>query len=237
MAVVTGGNGGIGRAITNRLLADGMRVVSLDRLFGEGCDERATRILTDLTDEAQVRSCFADIEQQLGPIEILVNNAGFYQVPRRPFWELDVDEWDLLLRSNIQPVFLCSRAVSSGMRERHHGGIVNIASGVVAIGMAGAMHYVAAKAAVVGMTRCMARELGPFDVTVNAIAPGLVPTPASQSSIPAEAFEYALGAQCIRRHVSTEQVADAVGYFCSSAAATITGQTLLIDGGAAFSGL
>ncbi|RME62592.1 MAG: SDR family oxidoreductase, partial [Alphaproteobacteria bacterium] len=179
----------------------------------------------------------AQVMRRTGRIDILVNNAGFFNVARRPFWEIDLAEWDRIVSINIHTVFLCARAAAQPMRAQKSGRIVNISSNVVTFGMPNLMHYVAAKAAVVGMTRAMASELGPFGITVNAVAPGLVATPAARQSASQAIFDHALDKQRLKHVLTPDDVAAAVSCFCLPESRSITGQTLLVNGGDGFGGV
>jgi 3-oxoacyl-[acyl-carrier protein] reductase len=137
-----------------------------------------------------------------------------------------------VLGVNIRSVFLCSRAVSEPMRAAGRGRIVNIASNVVTFGMANLMHYVASKSAVIGMTRSMARELGTSGIAVNAVAPGLVTTEITTETVSAEYRELVAKGQCLQLPILPDDIAQAVTYLCSPAARMVTGQTLLVNGGA-----
>ena len=239
LVIVTGGTGGIGRAICGRFLALGADVISLDLCHGDWPDEFAavSRLDVDLSDEAAVHACFENILDRQGKIDCLINNAGDYDVPRRPFWEIGLEEWQRIVGINTDMIFLCTKAVSAAMRERESGRIVNIASNVVTFGMPNLMHYVAAKAAVIGMTRAMASELGPFGITVNAVSPGLVPTEAARRSASQAIFDYAIQKQRLKHALSVDDIAAAISYFCLPESRSITGQTLLVNGGDGFSGI
>jgi NAD(P)-dependent dehydrogenase (short-subunit alcohol dehydrogenase family) len=156
----------------------------------------------------------------------------FSTVERRPFWEIPVEEWDFMQRVNVRSVFLVTKAATRSMREARRGRVVNIGSNVVSFGMADFLHYVASKAAVVGMTRSLARELGPFGIAVNAVSPGLVTTEVTTETVPAEYRAAVAGGQCLKEPLVPDDIAEAVAYLASPAARLITGQTLLVNGGA-----
>jgi 3-oxoacyl-[acyl-carrier protein] reductase len=240
VAVVTGGARAIGREIAQTLARAGAHVISLDLA---DCGETVAAIeseggtgagiLCDVTDEAQVEAAVAGVVERHGRLDVLVNNAGlFATMPRRPFWEIPGDEWDLMMRVNTRSVFLVSKAASAPMRAAGRGRIVNIASNVFAFGMPDFMHYVASKGAVVGMTRTMARELGPFGIAVNAVSPGLVTTEITEQTVPAEYRQVVANGQCLREPLVPSDIAEAVAYLAGPAARLITGQTLLVNGGA-----
>lgn len=234
-AIVTGGNGGIGRRTCARLAELGASVTSFD-LGHTGWPAALGDIATidiNLTEAIAVEQAVSDV----GEVDILINSAGFYAVPRRPFWEIDIDEWLMMTNVNLTPTFLCSKAVSTGMRARGHGRIVNISSSTVALGMPNMLHYIAAKAGIVGMTRSMASELGAFGITVNAVAPGLVATPVALAEISPAAFAQAVGNQRVQQPISVDAVVSAITYFCMPNASVISGQVLLVNGGAAFGGI
>lgn len=240
IAVVTGGARSIGREISRTLAASGATVVSLDlsdsaetvdeiRVAG-GC---ASGIRCDVTDEAQVEATIAAVVDRHQRLDILINNAGVSStVERRPFWDIPIDEWDLMMRANVRSVFLVSRAASAAMREARRGRIVNIASNSFTFGMANFLHYVASKGAVVGMTRCMARELGTFGIAVNAVSPGLVTTEANTKVRPAEYRAQVVRNQCLADEILPSDISRAVAYLASPAARLVTGQTLFVNGGA-----
>lgn len=240
VALVTGGARSIGREIAETLAARGAHIVSVDLLAS---DETVAAISAeggsseglhaDVTDERAVESTVRDIVARHGRIDVLVNNAGlFATVERRPFWEIDVHEWDRMLEVNVKSVFLCCRAVSLPMREARAGRIVNLSSNTSVFGMPNFLHYLASKSAVVGMTRGLARELGPFGIGVNAVAPGLVTTELTSESVPEAYRRQVAEGQCITEPLTPPDIAGGVAYLCSPAARLVTGQTLLINGGA-----
>jgi len=240
VAVVTGAARAIGKEIAETLAARGASVASIDLAPSDALVDAvgarggtALGIEADVADEAHVEAAFARVLDELGRIDVLVNNAGLFAgIERRPFWEIDVAEWDRLQAVNVRSVFLCSRTASKPMREAESGRIVNIASNVTTFGMANLMHYVASKAAVVGMTRSMARELGPFGIAVNAVAPGLVTTEITAETVPAEYRDLVRKGQCLQETIVPSDIAEAVAFLASPAARLVTGQTLLVNAGA-----
>ena len=244
VAVVTGAARGLGRAIAQALASSGADIVSVDLDAADGTVEAVEKLgrksfslVADLTDECQVKKAFKRISQSCQKIDILINNAGFYAVERRPFWEIDLTEWEQVMTANARSVFLCSRAVFESMRNAGEGRIVNISSSAIAFGMPNLLHYVAAKSAVAGMTRSMARELGPYGITVNAVAPGLVATDTALESIGWKLLEQVVEGQAIKQPLAPEDIAAAVTYLCSPEARLVSGQTILVNGGAAVSGV
>jgi 3-oxoacyl-[acyl-carrier protein] reductase len=241
VAVVTGAARAIGREIALTLAARGARVVSIDlsssddtirTIRARGGD--AMGLEADLTNVEDVSASIDEVTNRHGRIDVLVNNAGLFAgLQRRPFWEIDADEWDRIMAVNVRSVFLCSRAVTGPMREAGRGRIVNIASNTVVFGMADLMHYVASKAAIIGMTRSMARELGPYGIAVNAVGPGLVTTEITREWVSDEYRQRVTEGQCLRDTIVPSDVATAVAYLCGPGARMITGQTVLINGGAA----
>jgi 3-oxoacyl-[acyl-carrier protein] reductase len=240
VAVVTGGARAIGREICQTLARRGASVVSLDvsdssetvaAIQADG--GTAAGILCDVTDEDRVEAAVAEVVDLHGRLDVLVNNAGvFSTMQRRPFWEIPADEWDLMMRVNVRSVYLVSKAATAPMREARRGRVVNIASNVFSFGMPEFMHYVASKGAVVGMTRTMARELGPFGVAVNAVSPGLVTTEVTEQTVPAEYRRRVADGQCLREPLVPSDIAQAVAYLASPEARLVTGQTLMVNGGA-----
>jgi 3-oxoacyl-[acyl-carrier protein] reductase len=240
VAVVTGGARAIGREIAETLARAGASVVSFDLSDSakmvaavEAAGGMATGIECDVTDEARVDAAVAEVVDSFGRIDVLVNNAGvFSTMERRPFWEIPADEWDLMMRVNVRSVFLVSKAGSGPMREAGQGRIVNIASNVFVFGMPRFLHYVASKGAVVGITRGMARELGPYGIAVNSVSPGLVTTEVTEKTVPAEYRKLVADGQCLTEPIIPSDIAQAVAYLASPAARLITGQNLLVNGGA-----
>jgi 3-oxoacyl-[acyl-carrier protein] reductase len=240
VAIVTGGARAIGRSIAETLAAHGATVVSIDLNTSddtvaaiEAGGGAALGIAADVTDDISVARAIDAIVARYGRVDVLVNNAGvFAGIERRPFWEIDLEEWERVMSVNVRSVFLCSREVARPMREAGRGRIVNIASNVITFGMPNLLHYVASKAAVVGMTRSMARELGPSGIAVNAVAPGLVTTEITEQTVPEEYRRLVAQGQCLQEAILPQDIADAVCYLAGPGARMVAGQTLLVNGGA-----
>jgi 3-oxoacyl-[acyl-carrier protein] reductase len=239
VAIVTGGGGGLGEGICGTLAAAGAAVAAVDvaREEAERVAEqvsssgaRCIALEADVSDRRSTEAMVEKVEDELGGVDILVNNAAIY--PLRPWTEIEEEEWDRVLAVNLKGYFLCARAVFPHMRDRGRGRIINVASITFFIGWAGFLDYVSSKGAVVGFTRTLAREVGPEGVTVNAISPGAFPTAAERVHPDQEALNRRiLEAQCLKRRGTPEDVGNLVAFLASDAASFITGQTIMIDGG------
>jgi len=235
VALVTGGSRGIGRAIVRTLAADGWTVAftwreredEALRLAGE-LGDAARPFRLDLLDRARPGSLVVEVEERVGPIAGLVNNAG---VRRDALLAALPDAaWDELLDANLGGVFRCCRAVVPRMLCRRAGSIVNVSSLTAVRGVSGQAAYGAAKAGILGLTRCLAREVGSRGIRVNAVVPGFVPTEMVADAAP-EKVSALRAAEVLSGGVTTVSVADAVAFLLSDRAASITGQTLVIDAG------
>ncbi len=245
VAIVTGGGKGIGAVYTAGLAREGARVVAADideaaaeaqvaRLRAEGADALAVRV--DTADAASVEAMVRAAVDRFGGLDILVNNAALYTalLPKRPFWELDEAAWDRVLRVNVTGLWLCARAALPHLRASGRGRIINISLATVMAGTPGFLHYVSSKGAVIALTRAMAREVGDFNITVNAIAPGLTASETGKAVQSQEELERPVAQRCLKRVQVPEDLVGAVVFLASDAAAFITGQTLVVDGGAVF---
>ena len=227
-AVVTGGGSGIGRAVAERLRADGYHVATID--LNPSDDEFAHT--ADVTDRAQVERALSAIRAQLGPVTILVNAAGLDGFKR--FTEITFDEWQTVIDVNLNGVFHCIQAVLPDMVDAGWGRIVNISSSSTHSGTPYMSHYVAAKSAVNGLTKSLALEYGPAGITVNAVPPGFIDTPMLRN---AEArgtirdVQATIDATPVRRMGKPEDIAAACAFLISDDAGYITGQILGVNGG------
>jgi 3-oxoacyl-[acyl-carrier protein] reductase len=232
--LVTGGSRGLGRAVVEALAAAGQPVAftwasqeGAAREVETATGARAFRL--DLYDRARPDDLVAEVEEALGPVDGLVNNAG---LRRESLLALTSDaDWDAVLDANLGGLFRCCRAVLRGMMVRRRGSIVNVSSLSALHGVAGQGAYAASTAGILGLTRSLAREAGKRGVRVNAVVPGFVPTDLT-AGLPEDAVARLRAGECLARGVRPGDVAEAVLFLLSDRAASITGQSLVIDAGA-----
>ncbi len=240
VALVTGGSRGIGRAVAELLAARGHRVAinyvsnanaANDTVAAStSAGGSAIAVQGDVGDEEQVAALLDAVQEQLGPIEILVNNAGITRDDL--LMRMKADAWDAVMETNLKSVFLCSKASLRGMLRAKWGRIINISSVAGVYGNAGQANYAAAKAGVIGFTKSLAKEIGSRGITVNAVAPGFIATDMT-AALGDEAAEAASKQTTLGRLGRPEEVASAVGYLASEEASYVTGQTIVVDGGLA----
>ena len=239
VAIVTGGAQGIGRKIAEGLAGEGARVVIADL---QAADEVANRlgglaVAVDVSDQAACERMAHEAIDAYGRIDILVNNAGIWSslVPT-PFEQLSVEEWKRVFDVNVLGMYLATRAVAPFMREAKRGRIINMASGTPYKGVPLFLHYVTSKGAVIAMTRALAKELGSDNVLVNTIAPGFTLSDGVMANpVQVEQLqEVSAKARVLVRDQYPEDIVGAVLFFAAEQSSFITGQSLVVDGGAYF---
>tara|TARA_A100001037_G_scaffold276829_1_gene276382 strand:- start:2149 stop:2919 length:771 start_codon:yes stop_codon:yes gene_type:complete len=244
VVMITGGGQGIGRAYALHFAEHGAIPV-IAEIDGEKSDAVAAEVeaaggqaLSVHTDVTSLESVQAAVDQTLGRfgrIDVLINNAAiFVTLGRQPFWEIDVDEWRAVMDVNITGCFLCARAVSGPMHDAGAGRIINISSSTVPQGIPGFTHYVTSKSALIGMTRCMARELGDANITVNAVMPGMIETEIENAGRTDAGRAAVIGHQSIQRQQEPMDIVGTLMFLASPASGFMTGQSICVDGGAAF---
>lgn len=242
-AIVTGAASrrGIGRATATRLAADGFAVAILDRdgagakdaaaAIAEGTGSPALGVECDVTSAHSVDAAVRTVEAELPDIAALVNNAGITSPTR--FLDIDLAEWDRIFDVNVRGTVIAMQRVLPGMRDRGYGRVVNLSSVSAQRGggIFGGSHYSAAKAAVLGLTRAVAREVGPSGVVVNAVAPGLIDTDITGGALAPDVKSDLVAGIPVGRVGTTDDVADTVAFLCSPSAAYLTGTTIDVNGG------
>ena len=244
VVIITGGGQGIGRGYAHYFAAQGAVPVIAELDAGnaadvvaeiEGKQGRALAVQTDVGDEASVQAMAAKTLEAFGRIDVLINNAAvFSKITMAPFWELPVDEWKAAIDVNITGSFLCARAVVPAMMDARWGRIINVSSGTHVKGRPNYLHYITSKSAMVGMTRSMARELGPWNITVNTFWPGVMQTEIERPSVPRHMFKTMTEAQALQRQGTIHDLAKAMVFLCSEESSYVSGQNLVVDGGSSF---
>ena len=240
VALVTGASRGIGRAIALQLAADGFAVAVNFASSSEKADAvvaeiqasggSSVAIQADVSDPEAVASLFSTVSDELGPVSVLVNNAGI--TDDGLVLRMSTDQWDRVVGTNLRSVFLCTKEALRSMLRARSGRIINISSVAGIAGNPGQGNYAAAKAGVIGFTKSVAKEVGSRGITVNAVAPGFILTDMTdalgETVTASVAEQVSLG-----RLGLPEEVASTVGYLASEGASYITGQTIVVDGGLA----
>jgi 3-oxoacyl-[acyl-carrier protein] reductase len=238
VAIVTGGAKGLGKAFCFALAEEGAKVVmAAHRLDTDEAKQAAEEIeskggLTvevDVTNEESTKLMAEKAIEKFGRIDILVNNAAYYYgVSRKPFYEITSEEWDRALDVGAKGAWLCAKAVFPQMKKQNKGKIINLSSDTAFAPTKGMIHYITSKAAVVGITRVLAGELGQYNICVNAVAPGYTDTPASWTIGNVSKFD--VSSIPMGRVGKPEDIVGAVVFFASDDSDFISGQTLIIDG-------
>ena len=241
VALVTGGSRGIGRAVALTLADSGFAVGVNYARNGAAADEVVSTIQgkggsamalgADVGELDQVGSMFESVRGSLGPVAVLVNNAGITR--DNLILRMSAESWDETLNTNLRSVFLCSKEALRDMLRARWGRIISVASVAGISGNAGQSNYAASKAGVIGLTKSLAKEFGSRGITVNAVAPGWIETDLTRD-LGEEVNTRAVELISLRRLGRPEEVASAVGYLASDEAGYITGQTIVVDGGMAF---
>jgi len=243
--IVTGGARGLGQTYAHRFAELGNRLVVCDmRDCAETvsqCQEAGAEAIgfeTDVTDAASAEAMAGRALEKFGRIDVLINNAALFGSLRfAPFDKLDESEWDATMNVNVKGIWHCSRAVVPAMRDAGGGSIINISSLAAIYGMPNGLHYTTSKAAVIGLTRGLAREVGRFNIRVNAVAPNLVNTEAAGEFFgdkKEQWMEATTSQMALRKQVSADDLFGTMLYLASEQSSRTTGQTLMVDGGTVF---
>lgn len=240
VALVTGGSRGIGKAIAMRLAGDGHSVAVNYATNASAADGVVDAIITaggtaialqaDVGDTEAVAAMFGEIEERLGRVGILVNNAGITRDDL--LMRMGPDAWDDVIQTNLRSVYLCTRAAMRGMLRLKWGRIISLSSVSGISGNPGQANYAASKAAIIGFSKSVAREIGSRNITVNVVAPGFIETDMTEQ-LGDEVAGQVTERVALGRLGKPEEIAAAVGYLASDDAAYVTGQTLVVDGGLA----
>jgi len=238
-AIVTGGARGLGRAYCLALADADFDIVVSDLLdTGETVNEieaagvRAIGVRADISSKADNDALAAAAVDAFGTIDVLINNAAYFsETTRGPFNEVSQHEWDRTFEVNVRGVWLTCCSVYPHMQEQGSGKIINISSNTCFKGTVGFPHYVASKSAIIGLTRCLAQELGPDGITVNTVSPDLIPNPSLRPT-DATSDQFVVAGRAIKRTQVPEDMVGIILYLAGSGSDFVTGQNFLVNGGA-----
>jgi 3-oxoacyl-[acyl-carrier protein] reductase len=244
VAVVTGGARGIGRAYCLGLAREGAAVVVADlddpsEVVGEieaGGSGTAMGVRVDVSDKASVDAMARAVTERHARIDVLVNNAGYMtNAAQLPFDEIDVAEWDRPFQVNVRGSWLCASAVAAIMRRQNYGKIINVSSMTVVDGTETLVHYLSSKAAIIGLTRGLARELGAFNIAVNTVTPDYIPHDRDYDARqPPGQGDRIIARRCFKREQVPQDMVGVVVFLAGPGADFITGQNIAVNGGSAF---
>lgn len=243
VAIVTGGSSGIGRAVALELASCGTHIAfcfldtgAQSRLDAQSVARKLRELEVkvffrscDVRDSKQVKAFVADAQEELGSVQILVNNAGIGR--DGALWHMEDHEWEAVVRTNLDGAFFFTRAVAPLMRRQEYGKIINITSVHGVRSEFGISNYASSKAGLIGLTRSAAVELGPRNINVNAVAPGYIRTTRLTDGVPSEILDRARERAVLGRLGDPQDVAGVVLFLCSEAARHITGAVIPVDGG------
>ena len=240
--IVTGGARGLGRAYALALAGEGYAVVVadigdvsevVDEVEAAGSTTLGVRV--DIADPASTEEMAARTLDRFGRVDVLVNNAAYFtDIVKRPFEDISVEEWDRCFAVNVRGTWLCSRAVVPAMKQQRSGKIINVSSMTVPSGIPGFLHYVASKAAIVGLTRALARELGEWNIAVNTLTPDYVPHDPDYAGRQPEMAGLLAAQRCFRRDEVPEDLVGPLLFLAGHRSDFITGQNLWVNGGRLF---
>lgn len=243
VAIVTGGARGIGRAYCLGLAREGASVAVADLSDSSPVVEEieaeggvAIGVKVDVSDKEATENLASTVMDRFGQIDVLVNNAGYMTTAEQlPFEAFEVDEWDKVFAINVRGSWLCARAVAPHMRARKYGRIINISSMTVVDGTPTLVHYVSSKAAIIGLTRGMARELGDDNIAVNTVTPDYIPHDSKYAARQQEGQgDWIISRRCLKREETPEDMVGVVIFLAGPGADFITGQNIAVNGGSAF---
>jgi 3-oxoacyl-[acyl-carrier protein] reductase len=238
IAIVTGGAQGLGAGYCRAFAAEGATVCVADlngakaREVAAGLGNGSIGVDVDVAEEASVEAMVATVVEELGTPAILVNNAALFgTIDLKPLVETSVREWDDVMAVNVRGPFLCTRAVAPAMSAAGYGKIVNTSSSTIWTGRPGYPHYVTSKMALIGMTRALAKELGPSGIRVNAVTPGPTRTEVERATMDDERWGVVAKLAALQQYARTDDIVGTVVFLAAPASDHMTGQTVNVDGG------
>lgn len=240
IVIITGAAGGIGRALTQRFLNDGSRVCAVDistEVLKKLSDDLGNPgnlfcVVGDISSEENCQNLYAEVKQKWGALDVVINNAGWF--PILDFEDITYADWRKVMGINLDGNFLMTKALLPLLKNSNAGRIINVSSGSFYNPPPNQTHYVAAKAGVIGFTRAAAVSLGKYNITVNAITPGLTATANVVAQFPSEMIDRLAQQGALKRRQTAEDLVGTIVFLASDDAGFITGQTINVDGGRSF---